>query len=381
MRSQRSHVIRRRGAVVLIGSLIASAVAPTARAAPADVPLGFSEGAWDGLMAFSTGFEITDTEGTAAGSGTFDLRVVGGDIVEGTFELEGRGGALNTGDSLVVGAVLDVKVTGAVTGLAEVPVFDPGGASFSGSALAAGVEVPIEFAVGSDDLTDVNIAILSASCEVVVGDWTQHLPDVAAALGGSVFGLSGDWIATRRAPGEPVDAGLGAALADLHAEATLLVNQLTGTPPVLDAPGFEELMRRATELAFAIPRNEACGGAADGVFQSLLAGSVIALLNAFVSAAIEGIDWTAIQIIRAVSMGVHSGILGQGSTYPGASDLEAQLTAVVVGAVQDADTIGDTSTLFNLGLAALLLGAEDALALAKEAWLASGGSGPFPGDA
>jgi hypothetical protein len=332
--------------VTAIVAVLMLTVATPVRAGQPD--LRFPDGGYTGTIVYTGEISMPGVFAFGGINGPLLLEVNGGSVVDGSFQLAGSAASTVTGG----GANGTIDVSGIIDGNAVQPVMRGQSASFSGTASAEGFVIPFSISFGAGDMQPAPMAIESATCSQVVGDFTQQF-EAALSAQGFATNLYGRFVAIRQGDADP---GAEALLSDLVTAADELVKAAaTGN---VDAAALIEVVERAEDFSVGLKKNADCGIVGNpGAFNTALTGLIRDLLETVIT---NPDAFTTGDLVLLLSIGVRVGAVGQGAVDQATSDkITGNFKDIFSDRIDAAIAAGDEAELKLLVLAASMFGWND----------------------
>ena len=170
----------------ILGAVLVSALVATSAYAAQPPDPGFSDGHWEGTIAWDVFVRFDDAIGYADSSGRFSVQFSGG-VPVGTFEYAAPAAVGATDESR---AELEIRSVGSFEGSASEPYLLPESLSVSGEVLVYGIDrFPVDFTMGAGELDSLPLDITRPGCITMSGLFTTRIADVGqtiASAGGSL---------------------------------------------------------------------------------------------------------------------------------------------------------------------------------------------------
>jgi hypothetical protein len=342
---------------VLAVMLLAAPVLPSsrpssrpasARAGSAGSALQFADGSYTGTLVY-TG-QLSYSVGTAVGSGNGPLTMIvnAGTVGVGSgFTFNGAATSAAPGAS----AVLNATITGIVDGPSEKPVLRGESGTFTGTAMAGGISVPISFSAGAAELMPASMNIDDASCTLVTGDFVQEYGAALSAQGIS-NSLYGRFSAVRTGDA-PFPQQPEVIMAELLAQASELAQGVLTTG--LDAPRLLMVVEQAEDFSTSLAKNTDCGFIEQADAFNVVITSVIRDLLELVTQDPE--KFSVPELFELLTIGVRVGAIGEGALDQAKSDkILADFQDVVADRLTTAIAEKDSDEIHEIFVLATAMG-------------------------
>lgn len=355
MRASRRLSVRRRAFLlfssVLVTALITAAIAVPALGVGQADDKAFSDGHWSGTVHYRTKLTGEGIDANSLASGGFDVTWAAGSPT-GNFFADGS--ADSTIDADTTGS-FQVSYAGQFAGTPVAPTVQGAGLTIFGQVTTQGLTVPIDLTLGPGELGTLSLDIRSASCVSVSGDFASAIAAANDILGGSatLTAQLAMWSAIRTGDGDSLTEVQNSTLNDLLTAADEF--ELAAAAGTFDSAKLFDLLHQAEQFTYSLERNEDCGRASPGSYNTVLSGMIVRIVEAMIGNAgvFDAFDWQA-----AVLAAVAAGVLGTGSGASGTA-LGAQLTPILQGVLDVAKTDANAADMFAIALAAKAMGATD----------------------
>lgn len=342
-----------------LAACVAVLTAGSVSAQPADPPLGFADGHWQGSVHWQaklTGDGLV-AEGLAQGS--FEVQWSGGSPT-GALVGTGSGSSIVNGGEGVAALLVDMSAT--FGGTPNQPLLVGEQLLISGSATVQGIDIPVEFALGPGDMGTIPLDVRAASCTTISGDFDSHLDSVSGELAG-VGVLSAPiafWTAVRTGDGTALSSDQLATMNSLLAEADAFEQAVAAGS--FDGEALLNLLSRAEQFSYSLTRGADCGRP-PGTYAHVLSGMISRILQAMFDASggFEPEHWQYVALAAAAS-----GVIGPGSGELGAGYV-AQMVPILEALLDVESAAGNFGGVYVIMLTAQTIGDTDltADALAK----------------
>lgn len=332
-------------AAVAVFSLVIAASPAPAQPIPA-TPAFLADGEWAGGFGASGPFSIAGVFGETTYGGSFEFTVWQGAITAGTWQLGGSG----VGSHARAGGTVTFLANGTMTGSATMPEMLPEGATISYDLTVDGMPVAGTTELPPEVMTVIFIPIISASCDVAVGDW--ELPaNMMYTQGGGTSAITGTWSASRRLDSDSGEEWTDRtqALDALMTRARALADNFYATFE-FDSLALAALVAEAEFWNQRLVISSICQGRPMQGWVNPIGATVLGL----VTWALENPDrFSDVELMELVTAGVRAGVLG--SRAPDnelTGPVRARLAVELVSRTERARADGDCPGILVLDAAA-----------------------------
>lgn len=286
-----------------VGSLVFAAAAPAPAQQIPPTAAFLADGEWAGGFGAFGPFNIAGVFGETTYGGSFEFTVWQGAVTEGTWQLGGSG----VGSGARVGGTVTYLSNGTMTGSANQPEMLPVGATIAYDLTVDGVPVAGTTEFGPEQMSIIAIPIISASCDVAIGNW-ELVANLMYTQSGGTSALTGTWSASRRLDSESGEdwAALNEAMAALMTRALALAAGVYETGE-FDFPALAALANEAEWFNQRMTLSTVCQGRPLRGWVNPIGATVFGL----VTWALDNPEQVSdVELLQLVAAGVRTGVLG-----------------------------------------------------------------------